>query len=214
MNNVTCGMVCTARCKRGYVPVDGRADDTEELFVCGRGVWDRVTSKDEHGSTTAPFECRGENPPDPNAKFRHPPAGAVDDAVQEASMPIWTFDPVASFLEMLLGKKSVEIQITKDIGCTEAAKAKHGDKLTVHYIGTVDGSELEFDNSYTRNTPFTFRVGAGQVIPGWDQGAVGMCVGEQRTVTVPPHLGYGNADRPKIPPQSTLVFRIELLALN
>eukprot|EP01043_Picozoa_sp_COSAG02_P000727 COSAG02_NODE_14_length_56855_cov_512.793661_8_plen_139_part_00 len=138
----------------------------------------------------------------------------MDEAVREPPRPDLTFNPVAAFLEMFVGRKGVGMQITKDIGCTEATKAKHGDKLTVHYIGTLDGSEFEFANSHTRNKTFTFRVGAKQVIPGWDQGVVGMCVGEKRTLTIPPHLGYGNDDRPKIPPQSTLVFRIELLAIT
>ena len=142
------------------------------------------------------------------------PARGVDDVVREPAMPVLTFDPVASLLEVFLDRKSVETHITKHIRCIEETKTKHGDTLTVHYIGTLDGSEIEFDNSYTRNKPFTFRVGAGQVIPGWDQGVVGMCIGERHTAKVPPHLGYGSAGRPKIPPQPTLVLRIKLLALS
>jgi len=91
------------------------------------------------------------------------------------------------------------------------AKAKRSDMLTMHYKGTLlDGTE--FDSSLSRNEPFQFQIGIGQVIRGWDEGVMGMCVGEKRKLVVPPELGYGDQGAGDvIPAGATLLFEVELL---
>lgn len=86
-----------------------------------------------------------------------------------------------------------------------------GDTVSVHYVGTLmDGTQ--FDGSIDRGVPFEFTVGRGQVIPGWELGVVGMRKGGKRKLTIPPHLAYGTrGSPPKIPPDATLRFEIELI---
>jgi FK506-binding protein 2 len=84
----------------------------------------------------------------------------------------------------------------------------------VHYRGTLTDGTL-FDESYGRGQPFDFKLGQGSVIKGWDQGILGMCVGEKRKLKIPAKLGYGpQGAPPKIPGGATLIFETELVAVN
>ncbi len=105
---------------------------------------------------------------------------------------------------------SLEVQ---DLVVGTGAVAETGDTITVNYIGRLLGGG-QFDSSYDRNQPFTFKLGAGQVIAGWDQGLVGMRVGGKRRLTIPPSLAYGDTQYGSIPPNSTLVFDVELLSIE
>ncbi len=92
-------------------------------------------------------------------------------------------------------------------------EAVAGKTVTVNYVGTLDDG-TKFDSSYDRNQPFDFVLGQGQVIKGWDQGVAGMKVGGKRKLVIPPDLGYGSQAQGKIPPNSTLTFEVELLAVK
>ena len=102
--------------------------------------------------------------------------------------------------------------IIVDIVVGDGPVAETGDPAAVHYIGRLaDGTQ--FESSYDGGQPYSFVVGAGQVIPGWDLGVPGMRVGGTRQLTIPPHLAYGSSGRGPIPPNSTLTFDIELVEL-
>merc|ERR1711934_690614 len=108
----------------------------------------------------------------------------------------------------------------KPEGCDTARKTKAGDQLSMHYTGTIDESSVtgekgkQFDSSVGRG-PFDFALGQGQVIKGWDQGLLDMCVGEKRELTIPPHLGYGESGAGgDIPGGATLHFEVECLTIG
>lgn len=108
---------------------------------------------------------------------------------------------------------NVKSMIIDDIKVGEGAEVKAGDSVDVHYIGTLQNG-TEFDNSRKRGEPFNFTVGAGQVIKGWDEGLVGMQVGGQRVLVIPPEMAYGERGIGPIPGNATLVFAIELVAIK
>jgi FKBP-type peptidyl-prolyl cis-trans isomerase FkpA len=94
------------------------------------------------------------------------------------------------------------------------AEARAGTTVSVHYVGTLTSGQ-KFDSSRDRGRPFSFKLGAGEVIAGWDQGVAGMKVGQLRKLTIPPELAYGERGFPPvIPPGSTLVFEVELLGVG
>jgi FKBP-type peptidyl-prolyl cis-trans isomerase len=102
----------------------------------------------------------------------------------------------------------------QDLRVGKGAPAKSGQRVTVHYRGTLTNG-TKFDASYDRNEPFTFNLGAGEVIKGWDQGVAGMRVGGKRKLTIPPSLGYGASGAGGvIPPNATLIFEVELLRIG
>lgn len=105
--------------------------------------------------------------------------------------------------------------VTEDLEEGTGAAAKAGDAVTVQYVGVNFKNGAEFDASWDRGEPFTFTLGAGEVIPGWDQGVEGMKVGGRRELVIPPELGYGATGAPPaIPPNETLVFVVDLEAVE
>lgn len=109
--------------------------------------------------------------------------------------------------------EQTKLQITDEKTGT-GDPVKTGDRVSVHYRGTLQEG-TEFDSSYKRNQPFSFTVGAGEVIQGWEQGLVGMKMGGKRKLIIPPELGYGSTGAGGvIPPNATLIFEIELIEIE
>ena len=102
----------------------------------------------------------------------------------------------------------------EDLKVGTGAEAKSGQTVHVHYVGTLTNGS-KFDSSRDRKETFDFRLGAGQVIEGWDKGVVGMKVGGLRKLTIPPEMGYGKMGYPPvIPGNSTLIFEVELVKVG
>lgn len=125
------------------------------------------------------------------------------------------------------GKKKTKPEVTvpkgvspnkfafRDLEEGTGATAKSGDTVSVQYVGVGYDSEEEFDSSWSRNEPFSFTLGSGEVIKGWDQGVEGMKVGGRRELIIPANLAYGPAGSPPaIGPNETLIFVIDLLAIE
>jgi peptidylprolyl isomerase len=105
--------------------------------------------------------------------------------------------------------------VIKDIVKGKGPKAKAGDTLTMQYVGVAWSSGEQFDASWDRGKAFPFQLGAGMVIPGWDQGMVGMRKGGRRLLVIPPDLGYGDAGAGGvIGPNETLVFAVDLVKIG
>src|SRR5215213_533172 len=102
----------------------------------------------------------------------------------------------------------------EDLTVGTGDEAKSGMQVTAHYHGTLADGKV-FDSSYDRGQPFSFRLGGGQVIKGWDEGIAGMKVGGKRKLTIPPELGYGaRGAAGAIPPNATLIFDVELVGVK
>ncbi len=119
------------------------------------------------------------------------------------------------------GTSNVTELIKVDTKVGTGAEAVAGHDVTVHYTGwlydekAADHKGRKFDSSRDRSEPFVFPLGAGRVIKGWDEGVAGMKVGGQRTLTIPPQMGYGSRGAGGvIPPNATLVFDVELLGVR
>jgi len=105
-----------------------------------------------------------------------------------------------------------ELQM-EDVTVGTGTEAVAGKTVTVNYVGMLTNG-TQFDSSYSHGQPFSFALGAGQVIQGWDQGVAGMKVGGKRILVIPPSLGYGAQAVGPIPANSTLVFQVELLGVK
>ena len=117
-----------------------------------------------------------------------------------------------------MGQSNITQLMKTDDAVGSGNEAAAGRRVTVHYTGWLydqskaDHKGRKFDSSRDRRDPFTFRLGAGEVIRGWDEGVAGMKVGGRRTLTIPPDYGYGaQGSPPVIPANATLVFDVELL---
>nr|WP_226816420.1 FKBP-type peptidyl-prolyl cis-trans isomerase [Advenella sp. FME57] len=105
--------------------------------------------------------------------------------------------------------------IIEDVTEGSGEQAKSGQQVSVHYTGWLKDNGQKFDSSKDRGQPFSFPLGAGHVIKGWDQGVQGMKIGGTRKLTIPAELGYGaRGAGGVIPPNATLVFEVELLGIN
>jgi len=117
-------------------------------------------------------------------------------------------------VEFPTGDLTGELQI-RDLVEGDGAVAQAGQQAVVHYVGVAHSTGEEFDASYNRGTPFTFPLGGGRVIAGWDQGVQGMRIGGRRELIIPPHLGYGDRGAGGvIKPGETLIFVVDLLDLR
>jgi peptidylprolyl isomerase len=104
--------------------------------------------------------------------------------------------------------------VVTDITEGDGPEATSGSTVEVHYVGVTHSTGEEFDASYNRGQPLSFRLGVGQVISGWDQGVTGMKVGGRRQLVIPPHLGYGDRGAGGvIGPGETLIFVVDLLGV-
>ena len=103
--------------------------------------------------------------------------------------------------------------IIEDLKKGEGREVAHGDYIVIHYLGTLENGQ-KFDSSYDRGQPFKTRIGVGAVIAGWDMGVIGMKIGGKRKLTIPPALGYGDQAIGLIPADSTLIFEVELVAIE
>jgi peptidylprolyl isomerase len=109
------------------------------------------------------------------------------------------------------GEPPTELQVDDEI-VGEGAEAGPGSTVVTHYVGVAYSTGEEFDASWNRGEPLSFRLGVGQVISGWDQGIAGMKVGGRRRLVIPPHLGYGDRGAgAAIAPGETLIFVVDLV---
>jgi len=112
------------------------------------------------------------------------------------------------------GSPPTELEVT-DLSVGEGPEASAGQTVHVHYVGVAHSTGEEFDASYNRGEPLTFRLGVGQVISGWDLGVQGMRVGGRRRLVIPPHLAYGDRGAGGvIKPGETLIFVVDLVEVR
>ena len=137
------------------------------------------------------------------------PAEPAEEAAETAEDAPEQAQQEAEEHETASGLKYVDLKVGA------GASPEAGDKVTVHYTGTLEDG-TKFDSSVDRGQPFNFLIGMGQVIKGWDEGVMSMQVGGKRKLIIPPELGYGETGTPggPIPPNATLIFEVELLEVE
>ncbi|KAF8639570.1 hypothetical protein AX17_001472 [Amanita inopinata Kibby_2008] len=136
-------------------------------------------------------------------------------------MQLHLFSFVSYLLILAVGLVAAEEKVTKlDIKTTSMpldcpVRTKKGDFIQVHYTGRLHATGVQFDSSHDRNAPLPLTLGLGQVIKGWEQGLLDMCLNEKRTLTIPSNMAYGSRGfSSAIPPHSALVFDVELVDLQ
>lgn len=161
------------------------------------------------GETGSPNAVTPDAPGSPEAAAPVETASPLAAATEPGASPAASGPPPAGDQKAL--PSGVKYTIMKE---GQGAVAEKGKKVQVHYTGWLtDGKK--FDSSVDRNEPFAFNLGAGEVIPGWDEGVAGMKVGEKRRLEIPPDQGYGAEGAPgAIPPNATLIFEVELLGIQ
>jgi peptidylprolyl isomerase len=153
-----------------------------------------------------------------NAVAATEPAKPAAVATAAAPLPEASAAPLRLAPDKPLPKELTQLTIIdREIGDTSSRKSVSGSPILVHYTGWIydpskpDGKGIQFDSSRTRVAPFSFIIGVGRVIKGWDQGLIGMHIKGQRTLIIPASLAYGERPRPNIPPNSNLMFDVELI---
>jgi peptidylprolyl isomerase len=137
-------------------------------------------------------------------------SGGSSDDTSKADITV----PNGSTIQLPTGDPPTRLEV-KDLKTGTGAEAKPGDQVSVQYVGVLYDNGSKFDSSYDRGQPFSFKLGGGQVIQGWDQGVAGMKVGGRRELIIPPDLAYGaQGQPPTIPPNATLVFVIDLVSIG
>lgn len=175
---------------------------TALLAGCGSGGGSSITVGNESDTSSVPH-VKGETTPPatpttPTATAKTPTSGPL------ASKPKVTAPSGAAPTTL----------VTKEIVKGTGPEAKAGQSVTVNYVGVLYKGGKEFDSSWKRSEPFTFALGKGQVIKGWDQGVAGMKVGGRRELIIPAELAYGKTGSPPtIPPNAPLVFVVDLLGV-
>jgi peptidylprolyl isomerase len=122
--------------------------------------------------------------------------------------------PNGPTIQLPTGAPPTHLEV-KDLKTGTGAEAKPGDQVSVQYVGVLYDNGSKFDSSYDHGQPFSFKLGGGQVIQGWDQGVAGMRVGGRRLLVIPPELGYGaQGSPPKIAANETLAFVVDLTKIK
>jgi peptidylprolyl isomerase len=148
--------------------------------------------------------------PSPEAEQSCPNPPTSTDVAVEATDDLQTKPEI----EVPEEAPPAELQVS-DVVVGEGDLACSGDTVSMQYVGVTYADGKQFDASWDRGEPFTFQLGGGQVIGGWDQGIVGMKQGGRRTLVIPPDLGYGDQGAgPDIPPGATLVFVVDLVGIG
>ncbi len=171
---------------------------------CGSSSSSSITVGNESDASSVPH-VKGETTPTTASTPTTPTASAKTPTTGPLSKEPNVTPPSGTAPKTLVVK-----EIIKGTG----AEAKAGDSVTVNYVGVLYNGGKEFDASWKRNEPFTFTLGKGQVIAGWDQGVAGMKVGGRRELIIPSELAYGaKGSPPTIPANAPLVFVVDLLGV-